>query len=81
MAALMGVEMIEAFLPIYLFVVACGVVAMAAYARGRNPTGWFVIALLITPILAFAAVLSIPKQERKRKASLLDGRAFKDSEV
>jgi hypothetical protein len=66
------------FLLIYFVVASCGVVALAANARGRNPAAWFAIALLITPILAFAAVLSIPKQERKRKPSLLDGRAFKD---
>ena len=37
------------------------VCAVLANTRGRNGAGWFVLALLISPILAGAFLLALPK--------------------
>jgi hypothetical protein len=42
------------------FACVCGVLANT---RGRNGFGWFVLALLMSPILAGAFLLALPKGE------------------
>jgi len=42
------------------FACVCGVLANT---RGRNGFGWFGLALLISPILAGAFLLALPKRE------------------
>ena len=64
-----------ALYPVFLFFVACVIVGKAAEARGRNAALWFFVALLITPVLAFAAVLTVPKSEGR--TNLLAGRPFR----
>lgn len=42
------------------FACVCGALANT---RGRNGFGWFVLALLISPILAAAFLLALPKRD------------------
>jgi hypothetical protein len=64
-----------ALYPVFLFFAASCVVGVVAGSRERNAIGWFLLALLITPIIAFAAVVSLPNGQRK--PNMLDGRSFK----
>jgi hypothetical protein len=47
----------------FVFACVCGVLANT---RGRNPAGWFVLALLISPILAGLFILALPKLTKER---------------
>jgi hypothetical protein len=46
----------------------CSIVVgvIAAYGRARNGGGWFLLALLISPLLAGILVLCLPAQQPKR---------------
>jgi uncharacterized membrane protein YhdT len=39
------------------------VVAVAAISRGRNGFGWFVLACLISPLLAYLLLVAMPVRE------------------
>ena len=49
---------------IFLFFVACAFVATIASSRSRSGFGWFLLSLLVTPILTFALVVSLPSAAR-----------------
>ena len=53
--------------PIFLFFVACSFVAAIASSRARSGFGWFLLSLLVTPILAFALVVSLPSVAEKEQ--------------
>lgn len=45
-----------------VFVVLCAGVAIHADSRGRSTTGWFTLAALISPLLAFLLLLCLPRR-------------------
>jgi hypothetical protein len=47
---------------IILWVIFAIVVAIAANSRGRNPIGWFLLACLISPLLAVILLALMPSQ-------------------
>jgi phosphotransferase system glucose/maltose/N-acetylglucosamine-specific IIC component len=44
----------------------CIIVAVGAYQKGRNPIVWFIVSVLITPILAAIILLIIGKSDKKK---------------
>jgi hypothetical protein len=46
------------------------VVGIAASARGRNGAGWFVLALIISPVIALLLVLVMRRQESEAPPAL-----------
>lgn len=42
------------------------IVGVAANTRGRNPIGWFLLSVIISPLLAGLLVLALPRQEIDR---------------
>lgn len=55
------------------------VVAIASNGRGRNPLGWFVLACVISPLLAFILLVALPlpfqETERLSWVERREGRA------
>jgi hypothetical protein len=47
----------------FFWIALCIIVAIAANTRGRSPLGWFVCALLISPLLGGLWMLALPKRE------------------
>lgn len=47
------------------------IVAAAAGARGRSGAGWFLLAIVISPVLALIFVLVIPNLAEQKKAAEL----------
>ena len=45
----------------------CTIVALVAWWRGRNGFGWFVLAFIITPLLALILLAAMPARGRVRK--------------
>jgi hypothetical protein len=63
---------------IVVWVALCFVVASAAGQRGRNSLGWFLFAVLLSPLLAGFALLLFP--ERKDDPSAIVGRIYVEGE-
>jgi len=61
-----------------IWIVGAVIVAAAASGRGHSGLGWFLLSLLISPLLALIAVLVIPNraaaeaERRKEEAELAD---------
>lgn len=56
------------------------IVAVAASSRGRSGLGWFLIAVLLSPVLALILVLVLPNlaEDERRQA---EARSLADSET
>ena len=53
----------DAAMIFFLFwLVAAAVVAIAASSRGRNWFGWFLLAAIVSPVIALVLVLVLPRQ-------------------
>jgi hypothetical protein len=47
----------------FVWIVLCIIVAVAANTRGRSPIGWFLCAILISPVLGGLLLLALPKRK------------------
>lgn len=57
------------------------IVAAAAGARGRSGVGWFLLAMVVSPILALVFVLVIPNLRDEKRAEELAGLTRRISET
>lgn len=57
---------------LFLTLAACVVVGLVANVRGRSGVAWFFISLIATPVIAYAAVMGMPRSTHN--PGLLDGR-------
>lgn len=65
MAWLEGLTPEEQLGAVALWIIGCTIVAWIAHSQGRKPIEWFLVALLLSPLLGFVAViLSAPRQKR-----------------
>ena len=48
---------------IFIYLMLCVVVGVAANTRGRSGLGWFVLALVISPLVSGLLVLALPRIE------------------
>lgn len=53
------------------------VVAVAANTRGRSGGGWFLLAIVISPLLAGLLVLALPRLNAPKPEPMLSGSATK----
>jgi hypothetical protein len=53
------------------------VVAIAANGRGRNPVGWFGLACIISPLLAFLLLVALPLPSQDTERDVREGRVRK----
>jgi hypothetical protein len=53
-------SMTVAFLLLWLVLAFC--VAAAANARGRNPIGWFLISVILSPLISLLLLIAFPVQ-------------------
>jgi hypothetical protein len=54
-------------LSVFVFwVIFAIVVAIAENGRGRNPLGWFVLACVVSPLLAVILLVALPSPESGR---------------
>ncbi|WP_194469049.1 hypothetical protein [Bradyrhizobium sp. CCBAU 51753] len=45
---------------IFIWMIFAIIVAVAANSRGRNGAGWFALAVIISPLLAFILLVAMP---------------------
>lgn len=48
---------------IFMWLVFCVLASVLAAARGRNPVGWFVVAFILSPLIAALLVLVLPNRK------------------
>jgi hypothetical protein len=53
---------------IIFWLIASIIVGVIASSRGRSGGGWFLLSLLISPLLTIVPVLALPKQMTRRQA-------------
>ena len=47
-----------------VYLVICGIIGVVAACCGRNLFGWFLIAFLLSPVLAVVLLIVLPPREK-----------------
>ncbi len=65
---MMGLEFIvlSSIVALIFYLIISIVVGIAAHSRGRGPFAWFLISLLLSPVLALLLLLVFPAKPRSR---------------
>lgn len=64
-----------------LWLLFAGVVGLVASSRGRTGFGWFVLALVFSPLLMFLLVVCLPNLKLQRESRARDEAAARDVDL
>ena len=64
---------------VVLYIALCIIVGVAANTRGRSPAGWFLLAIVLSPLISGLLVLALPNQRDALASLVNDIRDFEES--
>jgi uncharacterized membrane protein YhdT len=71
----------EALFILFIWIIISWIVGAAANSRGRSAIAWFLLALVVSPIIAVLLLIAFAPVKRRRQSIYLDDLEAYDDEL